>query len=303
MADPSKKSRISDEVKLGVAFILAVTVFISGLFYLKDYRITGGTYEIKARFEDMSGIKNKDPVLLGGVKVGQVIAVGFENQKPYSLMRIYEEFPLPVDSKIRVVNLSFLGEVGLEIEIGTSSTLTQEGGILEGLSVMGVQDMIVKGDTMSDRLQTLLDNANTILNEDMDRSLKSSLGNVEELTSELRTTLQQEKRQINHTLGNLDSLLLSAKDISQSERLKISRTMSNLEKTSGQLGDMITDLQGTTTSLTAIMQKIERGEGTLGKLVNDDKLYLDMNRLMVNLDGLVVDLKENPKRYINVSIF
>lgn len=303
MADPSKKSIVSNEVKLGVAFILAVAVFISGLFYLKDYRITGGTYEIKARFDDMSGIKNKDPVLLGGVKVGQVIAVGFEDQKPYCLMRIYEEFPLPIDSKIRVVNLSFLGEVGLEIEIGTSSNLAQEGGVLEGLSVMGVQDMIVKGDTMSDRLQTLLDNANNILNEDLDRSLKSTLGNVEELTTELRTTLQQEKRQVNHTLANLDSLLLSAKDLSQSERLKISQTMSNLEKTSGQLGDMITELQVTTKSLTSIIQKIERGEGTLGKLVNDDKLYLDMNRLMVNLDGLVVDLKENPKRYLNVSIF
>ena len=57
------------------------------------------------------------------------------------------------------------------------------------------------------------------------------------------------------------------------------------------------------TPLETILQRMERGEGTLGKLLKDDKLYSNMDRLMVNLDGLVVDLKENPKRYLNISIF
>jgi len=303
VADPGKKSRIPDEAKLGMAFILAIVVFIYGLFFLKDYRISGGTYEMKARFENLSGIKTRDPVLYGGVKVGQVIAVGFENQKPYVLMRIYEEFPLPEDSSIQVISMSFLGELGLQINTGSSSTMAIDGGVLEGVSAQGIDGMLVKADSLTGGLQTLLSNVNNILDEDMDQTLKSSLSNVEELTGDLRTTLQQEKRQINRTLANMDSLLLAAKGISDSERDKISKTMTNLEETSSQLGDMITELQGTTNSLTTILQRIERGEGTLGKLVNDDKLYTDMSRLMVNLDGLVVDLKENPKRYINVSIF
>jgi phospholipid/cholesterol/gamma-HCH transport system substrate-binding protein len=163
--------------------------------------------------------------------------------------------------------------------------------------------MIGKADSLSDGLQTLLTNVNNILDEDLDRSLKGSLSNVESLTGEFRVTLQQERSRINRTLANLDSLLITAQNISSSERDKISATMANMEKASARLDEMITEFQGATTSLTAIMQKVERGEGTLGKLVNDDKLYTDMNRLMVNLDGLVVDLKENPKRYLNVSIF
>ena len=66
---------------------------------------------------------------------------------------------------------------------------------------------------------------------------------------------------------------------------------------------MITQLEGTTTSLDTILKRLERGEGTLGKMLKDDKLYSDMDLLMVNLNELVVDLKENPKKYLKVEIF
>jgi phospholipid/cholesterol/gamma-HCH transport system substrate-binding protein len=69
------------------------------------------------------------------------------------------------------------------------------------------------------------------------------------------------------------------------------------------LNTMMDKLQTTTTSLDNILARIERGEGTVGKLLRDDKLYDDMDRLFVNLDGLVSDLKENPKKYLGISIF
>ena len=303
MSNPSKKNRIPDEAKLGGAFVLALLVFVLGLFFLKDYRITGGTYELKAMFENLSGVKNKDPVLLGGVKVGMVLGVGFEDRKPYALMRIYDDFPLPVDSKIHVISRSMLGELGLEIERGTSTTMAQEGGVVEGVSALGLDRVIGKADSLSGGLQTLLTNLNSLLDDDLDRLLVGSLNNVEALTGEMRVTLRQEQNRINRTLSNLDSLLNTAKEISVSEREKISETMANMRKASARLDVMISEFQGVSSSLAAIMQKIERGEGTLGKLVNDDKLYTDMNRLMVNLDGLVLDFKENPKRYLDVSIF
>ncbi|SVB95007.1 uncharacterized protein METZ01_LOCUS247861, partial [marine metagenome] len=222
VSNPSRKNRIPDEAKLGAAFILAILVFIFGLFFLKDYRITGGTYELKAKFENLSGVKNKDPVLLGGVKVGMVIAVGFEDQKPYALMRIYDDFPLPVDSKIHVINRSMLGELGLEIKRGISTTMAQEGGVVEGVSALGLDRVIGKADSLSGGLQALLFNINNLLDDDLDRSLVGSLNNVESLTGEMRVTLKQGRSRINRTLSNLDSLLNTAKEISVSEREKIS---------------------------------------------------------------------------------
>ena len=303
MSNPSKKNRIPDEAKLGGVFVLAILVFVFGLFFLKDYRITGGTYELKAKFENLSGIKNKDPVLFGGVKVGMVIGVGFEDHAPYAIMRIYDEFTVPVDSKVQVISRSMLGELGLEIKRGTSTTMAQEGSVLEGMGALGLDSVIGKADSLSGGLQSLLTNVNRLFGDDLDRSLLGSLNNVEALTGEMRVTLRQEQSRINRTLSNLDSLLNTAKEISVSEREKISATMGNMRKASARLDAMILEFQGVSSSLAAIMQKIERGDGTLGKLVNDDKLYTDMNRLMVNLDGLVSDLKENPKRYLNVSIF
>ena len=163
--------------------------------------------------------------------------------------------------------------------------------------------MITQVDSVSVNVTRLLRNANTFLGPEFKGSIKGSLSNVQEITQQLKTTLNRESRQLHQVMANMDSVLNNIQDISASEKEKISTTLLNLERMSVALNTMMDKLQTTTTSLDNILARIERGEGTVGKLLRDDKLYDDMDRLFVNLDGLVSDLKENPKKYLGISIF
>lgn len=297
------KKRIPDEAKLGVAFLLAVVVFVLGLFYLKEWRITGGSYIIEALFVDVDGVGRSDPVLLGGVKIGKVESVRLENQLPVTELRIEDIYKLPIDSWLEVVDRTVMGSKALVVHKGTSAEIIAPGARIGGKTAPGLFGMVSKADSLSSSVQILLNSANALLDPKADQSIRSSLNNVNELTRMLLNTMSQEQKRVHNTMANMEKLSSNIQELSASEKSKISATLSNLEKTSAELDPMIARLQRTTTSLETILSRIEKGEGTIGKLINDDKLYNDMNRLMVNLDGLVMDLKTNPKRYLNISVF
>ncbi|MEE2993838.1 MAG: MlaD family protein [Gemmatimonadota bacterium] len=299
----NKKGLIPDEAKIGIAFLLAIIIFVSGLFYLKDWRIAGDTYVITAEFDSATGIKRSDPLLLGGIRIGKVEEVKLENQIPSVIIRIDEPYYFPIDTRLEVISRSIMGEKSLVVHKGTSSVLVKDGGKFIGFSSPDLSTMMTEVNAVSVNVTRLLRNANTFLDPEFKGSISGSLSNVQEITQLLKTTLNRQSRQLHQVMANMDSVLNNIQDISASEKEKISTTMSNLERMSVALNTMMDKLQTTTTSLDNILARIERGEGTVGKLLRDDKLYDDMDRLFVNLDGLVADLKENPKKYLGISIF
>lgn len=298
-----KKSLFPDEAKIGLAFLLAIITFVFGLFYLKEWRIMGGTYVIVAEFDNATGIKRADPLLLGGIRIGKVEEVKLENEIPSAVIRVDEPYYLPIDSRLEVISRSVMGEKSLSVHKGISAVLVADGGKLSGFSSPDLSVMMTQIDSISGTVTTFLQNANTFLDPDFKGSIKGSLSNVEEVTQQLKTTLNRESRQLHQVMANMDSVLNNVQDISSFDKDKIATTLSNLERMSVELNTMVDKLQTTTTSLDNILTRIERGEGTVGKLLKDDKLYEDMDRLFVNLDGLVTDLKENPEKYLSIKVF
>lgn len=303
MADAPRQKVIPPEATLGFVILLAILVFIYGLFFLKDIRVTGGTYLIRAVFDNAAGVKRSDPIQIGGVRVGKVERTDLENQRPVVYLRIENATRIPKDSVIRIIDRSVMGEKALEIRRGGSDVMAQEGDTIRGETGAGLTTILPIVDSLSLNLRTLIENANTLLDPRSKVSINRSLANVQELTAGLNKTLNQENQRIHQIITNMGEFSSTLQNVSASERGKISTMMSNLEKSSTDLRDVTARLQRSTSSLETILQHVEHGEGTLGKLVNDDKLYTDLNRLVINLDGLVSDVKKNPKRYFGFSIF
>ena len=305
-----KNSLLPDEAKLGMVFLLAIIIFVWGLFYLKEWRVTGDTYLVEVRLSSAVGVKSTDPILVGGVRIGKVEAVTLDDLTPIVTLRIDEPYEIPDDSQVEVISRSVMGEKSINIRKGVSTKMIPPGGTIEGTSAPGISDMFTQVDSVTVNVRDLLKNANLLLDPDRDKSVKSSLAAMHDLTVELQETIKRESAQFNQVMTNMDSLVVNAKNLSETERTKVSNTMDNLESTSGQLKTLVNDLQSTNTSLNNILARMDRGEGTLGKLLLDETLYEDvdrvfvkMDRLVTNLDELVVDLKSNPGRYVTVEIF
>ena len=305
-----KKNILPDEAKLGMVFLLAIIIFVWGLFYLKEWRVTGDTYLVEVRLSSAVGVKSSDPILVGGVRIGKVEAVSLDDLTPIVTLRIDEPFEIPEDSQVEVISRSVMGEKSINIRKGVSTKMIPPGGAIEGTAAPGISDMFTQVDSVTVNMRNLLKNANILLDPERDKSIKSSLAGVHDLTIELHKTLKRESVQINRVMANMDSLVSNVRDLSETERAKVSNTLDNLENTSGQLSAMMDELQTTTTALDNILTRIDRGEGTIGKLLQDDSLYEDvarvfvkMDRLVDNIDRLVVDVNENPGRYVKVEIF
>lgn len=306
----SKNSLLPDEAKLGMVFLLAIIIFVWGLFYLKEWRVTGDTYLVDVRLSSAVGVKSSDPILVGGVRVGKVEAVKLDDMSPIVTLRVDEPFEIPEDSQVEVISRSVMGEKSINIRKGVSTVMVPPGGTIEGTAAPGISDMFTQVDSVTVNMRNLLKNANILLDPDREKSIKSSLAGVHDLTIELRETLKRESGQINRVVANMDSLVSNVRDLSETERSKVSGTLDNLESTSGRLNAMMDELQSTTTALDNILTRLDRGEGTMGKLLQDERLYEDavrvagkMDRLVTSLDELVVDLKSNPGRYVTVEIF
>lgn len=306
----TKNSLLPDEAKLGMVFLLAIIIFVWGLFYLKEWRVTGDTYLVEVRLSSAVGVKSSDPILVGGVRIGKVEAVTLDDLTPIVTLRIDEPFEIPEDSEVEVISRSVMGEKSINIRKGISPNMVPPGGKLEGTAAPGISDMFTQVDSVTVNFRDLLKNANILLDPERDKSIKSSLAGLHDLTVELRRTFQRESAQFNRVLANMDSLVVNAKNLSETEKAKVSSTLDNLASTSGRMSSMMDELQTTTTALDNIITRIDRGEGTLGKLVQDETLYHDvvgvaanMDRLVTSLNELVVDLKTNPRRYVTVEIF
>lgn len=308
----SKNSLLPDEAKLGMVFLLAIIIFVWGLFYLKEWRVTGDTYLVDVRLSSAVGVKSSDPILVGGVRVGKVEAVTLDDLDltPIVTLRVDEPFDIPEDSQVEVISRSVMGEKSINIRKGVSTAMVQPGSVLEGTAAPGISDMFTQVDSVTVNVRDLLKNANILLDPERDKSIKSSLAGMHDLVIELRQTLKRESVQFNQVLANMDSLVVNAKNLSETERSKVTNTLDNLENTSGRLKSMMDEMETTTTALGNILTRIDRGEGTIGKLLQDERLYEDavrvagkMDRLATSLDELVVDLKSNPGRYVTVEIF
>lgn len=306
----TKNSLLPDEAKLGIVFLLAIITFVWGLFYLKEWRVTGDTYLVDVRLSSAVGVKSSDPILVGGVRIGKVETVTLDDLTPIVTLRIDEPYEIPEDSQVEVISRSVMGEKSINIRKGVSTNMIAPGGSIQGTAAPGISDMFTQVDSVTLNMRNLLENANILLDPERDKSIKSSLAGVHDLTIELQNTLKRESVQVNRVMANMDSLVSNMKDLSETERSKVTGTLDNLENTSGRLSAMMDELQTTSTALGNILTRLDRGEGTMGKLLQDDRLYEDavrvagkMDRLVTSLDELVVDLKSNPGRYVTVEIF
>ncbi len=306
----TKKRFLPDEAKLGMAFLLAIIIFVWGLFYLKEWRITGDTYLVEVNFTSAVGVKSSDPILVGGVRIGKVESVTLDNLAPVVTLRIDEPYRIPIDSEVEVIARSVMGEKLINIRKGISEKTIPPGGTIEGTVAPGLSEMFTQVDSVTVYVQNLLRKANVLFDSEQNGSIMGSLSGIQGLTTDLQTTLQRESLQINRVLKNMDSFISNVKTLSEDERNTVSITLKNLENMSNQLKLMLNNLQSSTTSLGNILTRLDRGEGSMGRLLHDENLYGNMNRMLVNidrfvsnLDELVVDLKANPERYVKIEIF
>lgn len=304
------KKRLSREFKVGAFGVCIVLLLYFGINFIKSNRIFSSDKTYYAVFDAADGIEPSAPVLTKGFRIGTVEKVTFDlnSQRFIVEMSVQKEYPIPGGSKAKIASSSLLGSKVMEVAFGQdkSHPIPNQDTIPSSVEP-SIMDMVSQEySSIKDKLRDYsvkVDSALTGLQIAMSRenmdNLSKTFANIEGISGDLKEVVEAKKKNIESMLSNLDAISSDLKAMSP----KLNRTIGNFEAASDSLPLVMMKIAGAVDNVSSILKKVESGEGNLGKLVHDDQLYANLTESLKSLELLISDLKENPKKYINVVVF
>jgi phospholipid/cholesterol/gamma-HCH transport system substrate-binding protein len=296
-ATPS--SAAGREVRVGIFVLLGLISFVVVLFLLTDPATLRGRYMLVTEVDNAGDVRRGDPIQMRGVNIGRVHGFEMEpNERVAITMEMDGQWKIPVDSRTEMGASGIFGGRTLEIVPGHAQQMLQPGDTLpgeEGASggLLGNVDALSgKADTVLDRIRTLLDAGTVASVQQSATELETLLSQLSSMTREQRGTLQRLTQSMASTAEELEGAGPDAR-----------RAIARADSTMAVLSQTGASLDQAVASLRTLLDRMERGEGTLGRLSSDEALYENMNKAAESIAALVEDIRANPRRYINISIF
>lgn len=300
--------KLSKEVKTGILAIGAILLLIFGYSYLKGTNLLEKHREFFVKYQNVEGLAIAAPVTINGLTVGKVQDIAFANQKGGLIVKfsVEKDFDFSKNSIVRIYSTGLIGGKSLGIfPQYDSSNIAKSGDTLAGDIEDGMLSAVTKAlgplekkvsNTLA-TVDTLLLNVNDIVDTETRKNLKEAILNL------------------NTTLNSFSGVSENLNNILSNNTSKLNSTFTNLDKTTGNLsrltdslaqletGKLVTDLQNVVDKMNAIVSGVDNGEGSIGKLLKDDKLYENLEGASRQLEQLLQDVKLNPKRYVHISVF
>lgn len=296
------KLKITREVKVGVTAVIAVFVLYFGLNFLKGVDIFKPITYYYAVYDNIGGLVPSSPVNVKGLKVGQIeeIQYDFTREKSFVVkFSVSRDIVLPKNAIAELYDDGLMGGKAMQLVFPpylTTSAMytpgdTVQSNISAGLMAQVAGDLMPKIESISNQADSLLRAVRVVVEG---KSLNNSLGYIENMTSELASTSRKLNKMVDKDLPGV------LKDVKQ-----ITGDMKNLTGNLSKIDYAATlaQIDLTVRDLKEITRKINDSEGTMGLLINDKSLYVNLSNTMADTDNLLIDLKKNPKRYVHFSLF
>ena len=300
--------KLTREIKTAILCITAILLFIWGYSFLKGKNLLSDNKTLYVQYDNVEGLDAAAPVTINGLVVGKLNGITIDDAtgKLTVELQINNDFPISKSSVVSIYEPGIIG--GKQVKIIPNlidKTLAENGDMLQGSTQLGLTAVLgqkleplqVKVEAMIVSADSLIGNLNKVLDAKTKENLKSTIANLDKTMIEfhgasksLNGMLAENKTKISSTMTNLEKASTNFSSISDS-----------LAK--ANLGKTVKDLQKTLATIDKIMLDMEAGKGTMGKLLKDDALYNSLNQTSKELDLLLEDVRLNPTRYINVSVF
>lgn len=300
--------RLSREVKTGILAIGAILLFIFGYSYLKGTNLLEKNRTFYVKYQNVEGLSKSAPVTINGLNVGKVQKIDFANASGGLIVEftVEKDFEFSKNSLVRIYSSGLIGGKSLGIFPEYSSdNIAQSGDTLRGDIEDSMLSAVTKAlgplekkvnNTLA-TVDTLLLSVTDIVDEKTRNNLKEAIANLNKTLNSFTGVSENLNQILANNSGKLDRTFTNL-DITANNFAQISDSLSKLET-----GKLVEDLQNVVTRFEGIVEGIDNGEGTVGKLLKDDTLYQNLEGASRQLEELLQDVKLNPKRYVHISVF
>ncbi|MCX8534512.1 MlaD family protein [Chryseobacterium luquanense] len=309
--------KFSKELKAGLISLLAIIGFVILFQFMKGRSLFTTDNIFYAKYDNVEGLTQSSPVSINGLKVGQVDKILPQTSKDGKIhfivkITVDDNFEFSKNSNLEIFEPSLMGGKEMRVNLFYGGPTAKDGDTLKGAFKLGMMNSLssqvgpVKDQlqTVLHRVDSLMANANMVMNAQNREEIKALLHNLNKTVGALETTAGSVNRLVGNNDPKLQKVLDEASLTMKSGKVTLDK-YGNLAESidTKQLNQTIANLDQTVGKLNSVVSGIDKGEGSLGKIMKDDQLYNNLNSASTNLNSLIEDMKANPKRYINFSVF
>lgn len=308
--------KIKNETKVGVLATVAIAILVIGYSFLKGNDVFTSENIYYATYERVDGLSVSKPVYVNGYQIGRVSGLTLSSDGSIlTEFKIDKKYAVPRNTLARISSTDLLGGKAIVFELGDSPAYAISGDTLDA----GVQKNIMeqvepiqkKAEAIFAVMDSVLTSVNNTINPEFQKNINRSLASIANTLNTLENTAFQvdgmigtQKSKIAGILTNLESISTNFNNNNQKltaiftnlETVSDKAARLNFEETMSKANMAVADLQ-------SVVDNINNGNGSLGKLLNDENLYHNLEDASKSLDNLIIDVKENPKRYVHFSVF
>jgi phospholipid/cholesterol/gamma-HCH transport system substrate-binding protein len=293
------------EVWVGLFVLAGLAATLVTLAVMTDAAMFRGRYIITTSVPNASGIRKGDPVQMHGVNVGRIMGFSIGAQGVDIRLEIEGEYPISKDSRVELKASGLFGGMVADIIPGASAQKVGWGDRIAGGTGVGLFD---KMDELAGEADKVAKRVQGLLSDEMVKDLQGSASGARQSLESLQAILKEQRGELR---GLSTSLKRSAEGL---ERVttgpELERTLKRVDLLVGRLDGTLTTLDRSSKSLESVLARMDRGEGTLGKLSTDETLYknaaeatANLNKATVELNKLLADFQAHPRKYINLKVF
>ncbi len=286
---------------IGFLVFSSILIFFYGLRFLQNESLQKSTFSFKVIFNNSQGIDISDDVRMLGKKIGRVsgteiigqnIAVKLTVDNSYS-------FKIPIDSDIEITQSDLMGSKFISIYPGND----KENFILPDETILGISTEIA---SLTEDVSRFAKKINDTYGQKQKEQVKNTINNIESASSQIDSFIarnidlitDEDKNHLHNLLLNIDNASAYLSNLLNEESENIKESVRNFSLTMEKIPSISEELNSTILDLKEIIQKINNNEGTLGKIVNDDSLYDNVNNLILDANILVNDINDNPTKWL-----
>lgn len=311
--------KISNETKVGAIAVVSITLLILGFNFLKGKKLFSDSKTLVAKFSNVQGLANSNPILINGMQVGTVYNISPTKDMRQILvsLTITKDIDIP-DNSIAIIKPNLLGTTSLDIKLGDTHVYLKNKDTIATEVNSGIfNDVLKKVDPVLfevtnavGSIDTFLKKLNNIVDPRAKDNIGATLENLNKITASLTLSAASLEVLLNNQSGALAKTLTNLNSFTgnlASNNDKITGVLTNLDKTATNLSQLdlkstLDSLDATINNLKSLVGKFNTNDGTLGLLLNDPSLYKNLASTANKLNLLIDDVRVNPKRYVNISI-
>ena len=309
--------KFTKEIKAGLIAILAIVGFVILFQFMKGKSLFTTDNIFYAKFDNVEGLAASNPVSINGLKVGQVdqiIPITEPDGKIHFVVKVTidDNFEFSKKSTLEIFEPGLMSGKEMRVNLAYGSPMAKDGDTLKGAFTLSMMNNIssqvgpVKDqlEVVLKRVDSLMVNANAITDAQNQQAIRALLSSLNRTVTSFESTSQQTNALLANNDPRIQKMLDNANLATVSARTTIDKYGRVADEVDVQkLNNTIDKLSLTADKLNGIISGIQNGEGSLGKLAKDEQLYNNLNESSTNLNNLILDLKTNPKRYLNFSVF